>query len=108
MGTIEDAIASMPPHMREQMAGTNGEARKLKREMAEMAERAAAEISDLRNSLTRIAPRAEAFDALQQVLGMMPRPSRGEGEDMAWRLKNRAAELRAELSASATSTTETD
>ena len=70
---------------------------KAKREMMEMARRAASEISDLRRTIERLKPKADAYDKLSIVLGMMPQPSRDYGEDLAGRLYKRAEELAAEL-----------
>jgi hypothetical protein len=69
---------------------------KLRKEFIEMAERAANDIDSLRAQIRDIAPRAEAFNALQQVLDLMPKRSVGSAEDLAWMLRRRAEALKAE------------
>ena len=66
---------------------------KLRREMIEMAQRASEEIKSLRRANAVLGPRAEAFDAVQQVLDLMPKRSQGMGEDVAYRLDRRVEEL---------------
>jgi len=51
------------------------------------------EIVSLRRQIDRLAPKAEAYDAMTSILGMIPRPSQGFGEDLAWRLEKEIAEL---------------
>lgn len=57
------------------------------RDTIEMMQRCAEEISGLRAQVAALRPKAEAFDAIQQVLGLLPRRSEGMGEDLVWRLK---------------------
>jgi hypothetical protein len=63
-------------------------------EAAEMAERAASEIEQLRKENERLAPKAHAYDQLSIVLGLLPQQSQGFGVDLAWQLRRRAEELR--------------
>lgn len=64
----------------------------------QMMERCAEEIAALRKQLDALRPRAEAFDAVQQILGMARgNSSAGYGEDLLWRLKKAIAEETAKL-----------
>ena len=63
-------------------------------DVADMADRAAAEIENLRNMVAELRPRAEAYDTVCAILGLLPKPVQGYGEDMAWRLRKQAADLR--------------
>lgn len=45
------------------------------------------EITALRGQVRLLTPKADAFDALTQVLGMMPQPSQGYAPDLVWRLR---------------------
>jgi hypothetical protein len=65
----------------------------LRREMIEMAKRASSEIKDLRRNVERLAPKADAYDTLRQVLDMAPRRSQSMSEDVAWRLDQRVEQL---------------
>ena len=56
-------------------------------------QRCAEEIRQLRKSNAELAPKADAYDALLQVLNMIPQPSRGYGEDLVWKLEKEIAEL---------------
>lgn len=62
--------------------------------VASMAERAADEIESLRRVNDALAPKAHAYDMISIILGLLPQRSQGMGEDMAWKLRRRAAELR--------------
>lgn len=64
-----------------------------KQEFIEMARRASAEIKSLRGQIAVLEPKAHAYDQLSTVLGLMPRQSRGYGEDLAYMLDKRVAEL---------------
>lgn len=59
-----------------------------------MAERAADEIENLRRVNDALAPKAHAYDTISAILGLLPQQSRGMGEDLAWKLRRRAEELR--------------
>ena len=56
------------------------------RDAIQMMESCKQEIEDLRAQVAMLAAKAEAFDAVQQVLGFIPQRSRGEGEDLVWKL----------------------
>lgn len=66
-------------------------------EAIEMMRRASSEIKDLRRQIEHLAPKAAAYDNLAVVLGLLPRPSVGMAEDVAWRLDKRVEELKAEM-----------
>lgn len=66
-----------------------------KKNVAEMADRAAEEIERLRRVNSELAPRAHAYDTITTILGLLPQQSQGYGEDLAWKLRKRAKELRA-------------
>lgn len=65
-----------------------------KKNVADMAERAAQEIETLRLINEELTPKAQAFDAITTILGLLPQRGRGMSEDIAWMLRTRAAELR--------------
>lgn len=71
---------------------------KLRKEMIDMATRAAAEIEGMRAENARLAVKADAYDRIAQMLDMLPKPSRGYSEDVAWMLRKRVAELKGEIS----------
>jgi hypothetical protein len=58
--------------------------------------RAASELEQCRTTLDKTSPRAEAFDAIQTILGLAVPRSMGYSEDMVWKLRKRADELREE------------
>lgn len=62
-------------------------------ELLQVMKRCSQEIKDLRAHINYLKPKAEAYDCLSKVLGLLPGQGRGEGEDLAWRLDNRIGEL---------------
>lgn len=70
----------MPPEM------TNAEA-------IEMMNRCKAEIQSLRSVITRLQPKADAYDNLVAIVRLLPQPSVGMGEDLVWILDKRIQEL---------------
>jgi len=66
-------------------------------EFIEMASRCSQEIKNLRSVISRLQPRAEAYDAMCTVLGLLPQRSQTMGEDIAWCLDRRISELKASL-----------
>lgn len=64
-------------------------------EFLQMAARCRDEIKDLRGVIGRLSPKAEAYDAISTVLGLLPQRSQGMSEDLVWRLDKRIAELMA-------------
>lgn len=63
------------------------------KEAVEMMNRCKQEILSLRAQIERLAPKADAYDKLAIVLGLLPRPSVGMGEDVVWVLDKRMREL---------------
>lgn len=57
------------------------------------------EIASLRGQIAIMAPKAEAYDAMLQVLGMMQQPNRAYGEDFLGNLDRRLRELNAKKEA---------
>jgi signal transduction histidine kinase len=76
------------------MSDPEHERAKLERELMEVAHRCSTEIRGLRATIDRLAPKAEAYDSLTALIRMFPRPLTSEGEDLAWRLDRRVAELK--------------
>ena len=64
-----------------------------KQEFIEMARRASSEIKDLRARIASLEPKAHAYEQLSTVLGLLPRQSGVYGEDLAYTLDKRVAEL---------------
>lgn len=63
------------------------------KEAIEMMNRCKQEITGLRAHIDRLKPKADAYDNLVVVLGLLPRPSVGMGEDLVWVLDKRIREL---------------
>lgn len=63
-------------------------------EAIEMMIRTREEILSLRRINAELAPKADAYDQLRKVLNLLPQPSVGFSEDLAWRLEKRIEELR--------------
>jgi hypothetical protein len=62
-------------------------------EAIEMMNRCKHEIVSLRREVDRLRPKADAYDSVAQVLALLPRPSQGMGEDLAWLLDKRIREI---------------
>ena len=62
-------------------------------EAIQMMNRCKQEILDLRAVISRLEPKADAYDNLARVLRLLPQPSVGYGEDMVWVLDKRIREL---------------
>lgn len=63
------------------------------KEALEMMNRCKQEIMSLRAQIDRLTPKADAYDKLAIVLGLLPRQSVGMGEDLVWVLDKRMREL---------------
>lgn len=63
------------------------------KEAIEMMSRCKQEILSLRATIDRLKPKADAYDNLVVVLGLLPKPSVGMGEDLVWTLDKRIREL---------------
>lgn len=64
------------------------------KEAIQMMERASDEIKSLRRRIDVLAPKAEAYDSMTTLIGLLPRRSHGEGQDVAWMLDKRIGELK--------------
>ena len=62
-------------------------------EALEMMQTCKREIVSLRAEADALRPKAEAYDSIAVILGMLPRPSRGAGMDVVWQLEKRIREL---------------
>ncbi|MFK0330890.1 hypothetical protein ACIQUB_07180 [Rhizobium sp. NPDC090275] len=63
-------------------------------EFIEMAKRCSDEIKELRATIDRLRPKADAYDSVCIILGLLPRRSESFGEDLAWKLDRRIDELK--------------
>lgn len=63
------------------------------REAIEMMNRCKHEIIGLRATIDRLKPKAEAYDNLAILLGLLPKASIGMGEDVVWVIEKRIREL---------------
>lgn len=66
------------------------------REAIDMMHRCKAEIQSLRRANVELAPKADAYDTIRQILDMMPRRAVGMTEDIVWSLERRIADLEAQ------------
>jgi hypothetical protein len=64
-------------------------------EAIEMMARCRDEIRHLRAINARLAPKAEAWDQLTKVLNLLPQPTQGYAEDLAWALDKRIEVMKA-------------
>jgi hypothetical protein len=65
------------------------------KEALQMLARCREEIVTLRKINAELAPKADAYDRMAQMLDMMPRRSQGMGEDILWIIDREAGKLRA-------------
>lgn len=70
-----------------------GQVKALTEELITMAKRPSEEIQNLRAQIGLLQPKAQAFDSISLILGLIPRQSRTMGPDLASLLERRAAEL---------------
>lgn len=70
-------------------------------EAIEMMNRCKNEIMGMRATISRLQPKADAYDNLASVLRLLPQPSQGMGEDVVWTLNKRIKELTPELAPNA-------
>ena len=63
------------------------------REGLEMMRRCKAEIDQLRRSVNFLRPKAEAWDNLTIILGLLPKPNQSAQVDLIWTLEKRISEL---------------
>lgn len=64
------------------------------KETAQMIEHCIGEIEALRAHVAELAPAASAYRSITKILGLLPEPSQGFGEDVVWRLRKHLEELR--------------
>lgn len=62
-------------------------------EAIEMMNRCKGEIIGMRATIDRLKPKADAYDNLVVVLGLLPRQSDEMGEDLVWIIDKRIREL---------------
>ncbi len=60
-----------------------------------MMRRCSVEIKMLRGRIVFLEPKAEGWDTLRQVLGLLPKPATGSGEDLAWKLDQEISSMEA-------------
>ncbi len=63
------------------------------KEAIQMMQRCIHELRELRNTNNVMAPRAEAYEVIRDIIGMLPKRSQGYGEDLVWVLQKRIKEL---------------
>lgn len=63
------------------------------KEAIDMMLRCKNEILSLRATIDRLKPKADAYDNLATLLRLLPQPSVGMGEDLAWVIDRRIKEL---------------
>ncbi len=63
------------------------------KEAIQMMERCADEIKTLREQIRVLSPKADAYDTIHEIVGLLPKHSQGYGEDLVWLLKKKIAEL---------------
>lgn len=71
------------------------------KEALDMMNRCKHEIMDLRRQIDRLMPKADAYDKLAIVLGLLPRPGVSMGEDLVFVLDKRMRELQPKPAAEA-------
>lgn len=69
-------------------------------EAIQMMNRCKHEILELRATIERLKPKADAYDNLASVLRLLPQPSIGMSEDVVWVLDKRIRELEPKPNAS--------
>ena len=63
------------------------------KEAIQMMQRCKSEIMNLKATIARLQPKAEAYDNLATLLRLLPQQSVGMGEDLVWVLDKRIREL---------------
>lgn len=66
---------------------------KPERELLDVMRRCSDEIKVLRSRIAYLQPKAEAYDNMASLISLLPRPSQGYEEDLAYALDRRIAEL---------------
>lgn len=68
-------------------------------EAVEMMQCARDEIKSLRARINTLEPKANAYDSICTILGLLPQKAQGYGEDVAWMLEKRIGEIKKEMEA---------
>jgi len=55
------------------------------------------EIQYLKKEVARLAPKADAYDTLTTVLGLLPQKSQGFGEDIIWLIDSEITKLKTQV-----------
>lgn len=63
------------------------------KEAIDMMQRCKGEIVTLRKQIDYLQPRAEAYEKISQVLGLLPQQGVGMGDDLVWRLDKKIKEI---------------
>lgn len=71
-------------------------------EALEMMNRCKSEIVRQQGVIAHLEPKAEAYDNIATILGLLPRPGGLMGHDLVWQLNKRIQELTAALVAPST------
>lgn len=69
------------------------------KEAIEMMQRCREEIQALRKEIDTLRPKADAYDNIGVILGLLPRQSMGMAPDLVWTINKRIAEIEALISA---------
>lgn len=89
----ESQAYGMVRHMVEGMPEDQAEPAMPDKEVIDMMRRCKDEIVLLRATIERLKPKADAYDSVETILHLLPRPSVGMSEDLVWRLDKRIREL---------------
>lgn len=63
------------------------------KEAIQMMQRCIMEMETQRATISRLQPKADAYDNMAVILQLLPQPSQGYGEDLVWQLKKAIEEL---------------
>ena len=66
-------------------------------ETIDIMERCSQEIKSMRRRIGELETKANAYDSICIILGLLPRPSVGYGEDLAWRLNSDVKKMREKM-----------
>lgn len=64
------------------------------KEAIQMLARCKGEIISLRKRLAEVEPKADAYDQLRTVIGMLPKQPQGYGEDVVWIIDSEMKKLK--------------
>lgn len=65
-------------------------------EAIQMMQASVEEIGMLRAQVDRLAPKADAYDLIAKIMGLLPGRAQGFSPDLVWTLKKRITELQAQ------------